>query len=87
MDEMQDELFRLRQRVERLEAQMVFLFRNLGVAYPEMPQWQPSAAVVELVVAGETKEAIRLVREETGAGLKDAKRIVETLERGGLPEA
>lgn len=77
------ELSVLRQRVERLEAQMAFLFRNLGVAYPDRPDWTPSSAVVELLVRGDTKGAIRLLREETGAGLKDAKEMVERLQRGG----
>lgn len=77
----------LRRRVERLEAQMAFLMRNLGVAYPDMPEWTPSPEVVDLVVRGDTKGAIRLLREQTGASLKDAKEMVERMQRGGLPHA
>lgn len=87
MSHMSDEyeLAALRQRVQRLEAQMAFLMRDLGVAYPDMPDWTPSPEVAELVVKGDTKGAIRLLREQTGASLKDAKEMVDQMRRGGLP--
>jgi ribosomal protein L7/L12 len=76
-----DEVVRLRTRVERREAQMAFLMRNLGVAYPDRPDWTPSRETVDLVIKGDTKAAIRQVREETGASLKDAKELVESLQQ------
>ena len=42
--------------------------------------------VAALVRDGRKIEAIKTVREETGASLKDALRMVEALERGTSPE-
>lgn len=57
----------------------------------------PAAALDELppdviaaVEAGRTVEAVKLLREHTGLGLRDAKRVVDMLERlhgGGIPDA
>ena len=77
MGDADDQLALLRQRVERLEAQMTFLQRSLGVSDEPAPEWQVSTAVADLISRGERKEAVRLVREETGASLKDAMRIVD----------
>lgn len=41
--------------------------------------WRPSERVLEFVRAGETIQAIKAVREETGLGLKDAKDFVDAL--------
>jgi len=45
--------------------------------------WQQDVRV--LMSQGQKIEAIKLVRQHTGAGLKDAKDFVEALERGGSP--
>jgi ribosomal protein L7/L12 len=45
--------------------------------------WQQDVRV--LMSQGQKIEAIKLVRQYTGAGLKDAKDFVEALERGGSP--
>jgi hypothetical protein len=79
MSDVEEQLALLRQRVERLEAQMAFLQRSLGVSDVPAPEWEISAEVAELISRGERKEAVRLVREETGASLKDAMRIVDGL--------
>lgn len=42
-------------------------------------------AVLELLAAGRKIEAIKLYREHTGTGLREAKDAVETIERGGQP--
>jgi hypothetical protein len=84
MTDTDDHLALLRQRVERLEAQMAFLQRSLGVSDKPAPEWQISPEVGELLARGERKEAVRLIREETGASLKDAMRIVDGL-RGPAP--
>jgi ribosomal protein L7/L12 len=44
------------------------------------------AHVQQLVLAGKKIEAIKLVREQTGLGLKEAKDAVEAIERGETPE-
>lgn len=47
-----------------------------------------SDRVLEAVTAGRKIEAIKLLREETGMGLKEAKHAVDDLERSlGLPAA
>jgi ribosomal protein L7/L12 len=43
--------------------------------------------LAELVKAGRTLEAIKLVREVTGCGLKEAKDAVDQLARGEAPTA
>jgi large subunit ribosomal protein L7/L12 len=41
--------------------------------------------IIALLAHGRTIEAIKLYRDITGAGLKEAKDAVEALERGGVP--
>jgi hypothetical protein len=82
VSEVDERLAQLRERVERLEAQVAFLQRSLGVTDQPAPAWRLSAEVADLISRGERKEAVRLVREETGANLKDAVRIVDGY-RGG----
>jgi ribosomal protein L7/L12 len=81
----EDQLARLRERVERLEAQVAFLQRGLGVTDQPAPEWGISTEVAELISRGERKEAVRLVREETGASLKDAMHIVDGYRGDALP--
>jgi hypothetical protein len=45
--------------------------------------WQPQ--VRGLIAGGQKIEAIKLVRQQTGCGLKDAKDFVEAIERGQSP--
>ena len=73
------ELEELRTRVERLEAQIAFLFRSLGITAQEAPEGRASDHVMALVRQGDTRGAIRAFREETGASLKDAKMAIESL--------
>ncbi len=80
MSNTEDEILELKRRVTNLEAQVTFLLRNLGIAYAELPCWQVSPEIMELVRRGRKTEAIKLFRQETGAGLKDAKEFIESLE-------
>ena len=69
----------LKERVDRLEVQMSCLFRSLGKG-SDMPQsWQPSSRVLDLAAGGQKIEAIKAFREETGASLREAKELVESL--------
>jgi len=79
MNDVEDELVKLRLRVERLEAQLALLLRQLGMSEAPAPEWEVSPEVADLIARGEKKEAIRLVREQSGASLKDALHIVESL--------
>ena len=81
MSDTDREITELQQRVAKLESQMAFLFRNLGIAYPDVPAVGASPEVMELLRRGQKIEAIKRFREETGAGLKDAKEFIESLER------
>jgi len=74
MGDVDDQLALLRQRVGRLEAQMAFLQRSLGVSDEPAPEWRISAEVADLVSRGERTEAVRRVREETGASRGPASR-------------
>lgn len=80
MSNVEDEILELKRRVTNLESQVTFLLRDLGIAYPELPRWQASPEIMELVRRGRKTEAIKLFRQETGAGLKDAKEFIESLE-------
>jgi ribosomal protein L7/L12 len=68
-----------RARLMRLEAKLDLILKHLGVTYVE--ETSPgglSAAVQELARHPHCKiQAIKLYREETGAGLKEAKDAVE----------
>jgi ribosomal protein L7/L12 len=73
------EVFKLRQRVEKLERQMAALFKHLAVEYKEEPASGVSPEILELVRKGKKIEAIKRYREETGVGLREAKKFVESL--------
>jgi hypothetical protein len=79
MTDIYRELDEIRQRLKKVESQMVFLFRKKGIAMQEAPQYPVSAAVMEFLRKGDTKGAIRAFVEEAGASLKDAKVFIDTL--------
>jgi ribosomal protein L7/L12 len=72
------EVRRLRRRVAELEQQ-------LAAANGSPTLTPPSPAVAELVAQRRKIAAIRLYRDETGAGLRDSKDAVEALEHGEAP--
>lgn len=74
------ELDDLKARVEKLESQMGHLLRSLGIESGGPPDWHPSPKVLELLAGGKKIEAIKAFRAESGAGLKEAKAFVESLE-------
>lgn len=47
----------------------------------------PSQQIADLIAAGQKIEAIKLLREQTGLGLAEAKAAVERLEQGVPPPA
>ena len=80
----------LRRRVEELERRVAALewaLRGAGPrteAAPAMSVPSPagppvSPEVVQLALAGKKIEAIKVLREQTGLGLKESKDIVDTL--------
>ncbi len=80
MPDADHEILELKRRVAELESQIAFLLRNLGLEYPKPSTWEVSPKIMDLVRRGKKIEAIKLFRQETGAGLKDAKEFIESLE-------
>jgi len=81
MSHVDHELYELRQRVDRLETQMAHLLKNLGFVPEHMPTPQVTPEILDLVQRGLKIEAIKLYRQQTGAGLKDAKDFIDSLSR------
>ncbi len=59
----------------RLERKVDLILKHLGID----PNQGVDEKVMELMKAGRKIEAIKLYREQTGAGLKEAKDYVESL--------
>jgi ribosomal protein L7/L12 len=74
-----EEVIALRRRVSKLERQVNFLLNHLQINYPEETDSEITQEIIELVRMGRKIEAIRLYRELTGVGLKEAKEAVEAL--------
>jgi hypothetical protein len=73
---------RLSAQITRLHEDLAQLRRDLGVAPPLSPQ--PSARVRALAVDTQTRtEAIRAYREESGADVREAVRVVDQLPEAG----
>lgn len=71
-------LSRLGSRIQSLEYQLLALRRHLGLASP--PLYSPSDRVKQLAADPKRKlEAIKVFREESGLGLREAKTIIEEL--------
>ncbi|NJK43870.1 MAG: hypothetical protein HC933_05910 [Pleurocapsa sp. SU_196_0] len=69
----------LQARVATLEAQMQVILEHLGVDNASPQAWEQD--LLELIRSNQKIEAIKLYREQTGLGLKEAKDAVEALER------
>jgi large subunit ribosomal protein L7/L12 len=70
----------LRRRVEKLEWLVARLMDKVGLESDEELDPGSSPEIVDLIRRGEKQEAIKLYREKTGAGLKEAKEFVESLQ-------
>ncbi len=79
MEDKNNEIEDLKKRVQKLESQMIFLHRRLGIELDEKPQWHISEKVLSLVRQGKKTEAIKAFVQETGASLKDAKQFIENI--------
>ena len=66
----------LERRAGRVEQKVDAILKHLGIEWKD----QVSERVKELARAGKKIEAIKMYREETGAGLKEAKDAVEAFE-------
>lgn len=73
----QQDIASLRQKVIRLEAQVEFLYRHLGVTFIEDTRPGDNPEVVAALRANNMIEAIKVYRGITGVGLAEAKSAVE----------
>ncbi len=74
----EENFYQLHQRVARLERQVAFLLETLNLDYQDRPE-PVSPEIMALVQRGKKIEAIKLYRETTGASLKAAKDLIESL--------
>ena len=79
MSDSNQEIEKIKMRLEKLESQMTFLQRSLGITTNDAPGWKASPEIIELIRRGEKIEAIKAFREQTGASLKDAKNFIESI--------
>jgi ribosomal protein L7/L12 len=75
----QQEIALLRQRIVRLEAQVDFLYRHLGVTFSENSYESDDPQIIEALNRNNIIEAIKYYREKTGVGLAEAKSAVEEM--------
>ena len=68
-----------RNRIIRLEQKVDFLLRELGLDAKEQASVPPPDDIIMLVRQGRKIEAIKLYREKTGVGLKEAKDAVDRM--------
>jgi ribosomal protein L7/L12 len=75
-------------RLAQVESQLAAMSMNGGVAYTGPGPYAPTpfdnssgvpSGVLELAMAGKKLDAIKLYRELTGAGMKEAKAFVDGL--------
>lgn len=82
--EMQD-IAALRQRIYRLEAQVEFLYRHLGVTFVDQADPGDDPRIIDALKRNNVIEAIKYYRELTDTGLAEAKAAVEKIrERRGF---
>ena len=80
MSNYDNEIFELRQRVAKLEKQIAFILQQQDLTYREEQNISVSPEIINLIRQGKKIQAIRLYRQETGAGLKQAKDFIDAVE-------
>ena len=63
-------------RIRRLEEQVAYLYRHLGVSSPDASASSQDAELLALVNDGKKIHAIKRYRELTGASFEDARNVV-----------
>ena len=79
MSDVNQEITEIKKRLEELESRMSFLLRRLNIAAEEVPRWNASPKLIDLMKRGDKVAAIRTFMDETGSSLKDAKNLIESL--------
>ena len=75
----EQEVAELKQHVYKLEAQINFLYRHLGVTFVEDTSPLDNPLVIEALRNNNVIEAIKHYRDATGVGLAEAKNAVEQM--------
>jgi ribosomal protein L7/L12 len=68
-------------RVRELESKVAFLLEHLGLTYEPEPEDMVPPEIIDLVRQGNKIEAIRVLREAGQVDLREAKEIVDEIER------
>ena len=76
----QENIELLRQRVNRLEEQVDFLYRHLGITFSSGENSAEDPQIIEALREHKMIEAIKLYRLKTGVGLAEAKSAMEALQ-------
>jgi large subunit ribosomal protein L7/L12 len=66
-------------RIAKLERQVAFLLKKLELEYVDHPDMGVSPDIWDAVQRGNKIEAIKLYREQSGLGLKEAKDFIDSL--------
>ena len=73
------ELYDLRQRIVRLEGQVEYLYKRLGINIDVEPASADESEVIAALQKGNLIEAIKVYRQLYNVGLAEAKTAVENL--------
>jgi hypothetical protein len=76
---MSNDVPNLNARLAKLERQVEFILKHLELDYVDKPGAGVSPEILYQVQRGNKIEAIKLYREQTGLGLKEAKDFIDTL--------
>ena len=74
------DLGKLRDRVIRLEGQLAYLYKHLGISFVVETAPGDDPRIIEQLKKGKLLEAIKIYRENTGAGYEDGKAAVEEMQ-------
>ena len=77
----QQDIASLRQRINKLEAQVDYLYRFLGTSFVENSFATDDPQVVDALRSRTLIEAIKVYRERKGGSLAEAKAAVEDMQK------
>lgn len=75
----QQEIYDLRQRINRLGAQVEYLYKHLGITFVEDVQAGDDPKVLAALRSNNVIEAVKLYRERFNVGLAEAKIAVDEI--------
>jgi ribosomal protein L7/L12 len=75
----QEQIYNLRSQINKLQAQIDFLYKHLNVEFIEDVNPSDDPAVIKVLRTGNIIEAIKTYRERHNAGLAEAKIAVDEM--------